>query len=349
MRYKIIQWATGSMGKTCLRAIIDHPHMELVGVYVYSDKKVGLDAGNIAHRPATGVLATNNIDEILALEADVIFHTAQIEAPYDTHNQAICRLLASGKNVLSINGHSYPQYWPGTYTKALVDACQQGQSTLMGGGLNPGFITDKIAAVASSICLDVEHIEVTEIIDCCVMQSPGYVFDMLGFGSRCDKLNPNNPDWPPAQILNGMYSEVVAHLVDRLGHTLDRIETDHVVYPATQDINMSAGLIKQGTASHTHWRWHGVVNGKKLITQSIHWIMETAHLNNPDYSLWTVQINGLPSVTISIDLSLPDDHRYKTTPEQYGVAGSLINSVATLVSAPPGFRDIILEDVYRAS
>lgn len=29
MTYKIIQWATGAMGKTCLRAIIDHPELEL--------------------------------------------------------------------------------------------------------------------------------------------------------------------------------------------------------------------------------------------------------------------------------------------------------------------------------
>ena len=39
MRHKIVQWATGSMGKTCLRDIIDHPALELVGLYVYSDKK----------------------------------------------------------------------------------------------------------------------------------------------------------------------------------------------------------------------------------------------------------------------------------------------------------------------
>jgi len=34
-KYKVVQWATGGMGKNCLRAVIDHPAMELVGVYVY--------------------------------------------------------------------------------------------------------------------------------------------------------------------------------------------------------------------------------------------------------------------------------------------------------------------------
>ena len=39
MGFKVIQWATGAMGKACLRAVIDHQDMELVGLYVYNDKK----------------------------------------------------------------------------------------------------------------------------------------------------------------------------------------------------------------------------------------------------------------------------------------------------------------------
>ncbi|MBL8629538.1 MAG: hypothetical protein JNM81_07910, partial [Rhodospirillaceae bacterium] len=63
MAYRVIQWATGSIGKTCLRAIIDHPDLELAGLYVYSDRKAGQDAGDIARRPKTGIIATKSVDE----------------------------------------------------------------------------------------------------------------------------------------------------------------------------------------------------------------------------------------------------------------------------------------------
>ena len=89
MTYKVVQWATGSMGKTCLRAIIDHPELELVGLYVYSDSKVGIDAGDIARRGKTGVIATNNIEDILCLDADVVFHTPKIHPPYSHHDDDI--------------------------------------------------------------------------------------------------------------------------------------------------------------------------------------------------------------------------------------------------------------------
>ena len=84
------------------------------------------------------------------------------------------------------------------------------------------------------------------------------------------------------------------------------------------------------------------------MTQSIHWIMETAHLDDPDYNIWTVTIRGLPSMDITIDLHNPPDHPFRTTPEQYGVAGSLINAVPGVVAAPPGFRELPMADLYRA-
>ncbi len=348
MNYKVIQWATGSMGKTCLRAIIDHPSMDLVGLFVYNPDKVGLDAGAIARCDPTGVIATDSIEDILQLDADVVLHTAQIQAPYSFHNDDICRLLASGKNVISINGHSYPHYWGDDYTRPILEACRQGNSTLFGSGLNPGFVTEKIATMATGVCLDLDHIEITEVVECNVMQNPAYVFDMLGFGTPCDELDPNDVDWEPARILNGMYSEVVAHLVERLGFRLEQVETDHVMYPASQDIHMAAGLIRRGTVSHTNWRWHGIVDGRCLVTQSIHWIMETAHLADPNYTVWTVRIKGLPSMDITIDLKNPDDHPFRTTPEQYGVAGSLINAIAAVVEASPGIRELPIGDIFRA-
>ena len=96
MAYKVIQWATGSMGKSCLRATLDHPDLDLVGLLVYSESKIGRDAGEIARRDPTGVIATRSLEDIMAVEADVVIHAPRIQPPYSYHNKDICRLLASG-------------------------------------------------------------------------------------------------------------------------------------------------------------------------------------------------------------------------------------------------------------
>ena len=97
MKYRVIQWATGAMGKTCLRAIIDHPQMQLVGLYVYGEAKAGRDAGDIARRPPTGVIATRDVDEILDLDADVVIHCARLAPPYGSHDGEILKLLAGAR------------------------------------------------------------------------------------------------------------------------------------------------------------------------------------------------------------------------------------------------------------
>lgn len=71
---RAIQWATGSMGRACLKAVLDRPEFELVALRVYGEAKAGRDAGDIVRRPPTGVLATQDIEQILATPADVVLH-----------------------------------------------------------------------------------------------------------------------------------------------------------------------------------------------------------------------------------------------------------------------------------
>src|SRR5689334_20506740 len=98
MTQRIIQWGTGSVGKHAVRAIVDRPDFELVGVRVYNPDKVGKDAGELIGRDPIGVAATDDVEAILAMDADCVCYTAlgstleSSEGPLDD----ICRLLASG-------------------------------------------------------------------------------------------------------------------------------------------------------------------------------------------------------------------------------------------------------------
>lgn len=334
MTIRVIQWATGAMGKTCLRAVIDDPRFELVGLYVYSDGKAGKDAGEIARRDPTGVLATRDVDEILALDADVVIHAPRLAPPYGGHDADICRLLASGKNVISINGHSFPQHWGGERLAAFEAACAAGGSSLMGAGLNPGFVGEKLAMVASGLCTRLDTIAISEVVDCRAMRSPDYVFDVLGFGADPAAVNPNDPAWGPASSLNGMYAEVLAAMAAGLGWDLERVETAHAVRPADEDLAVAAGPISKGRVSRLQWRWHGVVAGRRALTMAIDWFMEPPSEAEPP--LWTVQITGSPGVRLSVHLEPPVGETARTSPEQLALAGAVINAIPYVCAAPPG-------------
>lgn len=345
MYYRVIQWASGAMGKTCLRAVIDHPDLELAGLYVYSESKEGLDAGKVARRESTGIIATRCMEEILSIDADVVIHAPRIQFPYDAHKQDICRLLASGKNVISINAHSYPAYHGQAYAQTFEDACAKGNSSLFCTGLNPGFVVDKIAAVATGICTEIDSISIREVYNCWEMPQPEYVFGMLGMGSDPHQLGLGSG--PLAELFDGQFGEQIYHLAHRLGMTVERIEPDHEVLTTPEDIHAVAGVVPAGTVAATNWRWHAIVDGVRFITLSVNWIMDESLPGYADFNHWTIKIRGKPGLDISMDLVEPEDTSIKTKAVQYGVAGSVINCIPEVCAAAPGIFEFPLFAPFR--
>jgi hypothetical protein len=281
------------------------------------------------------VLATTDVAEILALDADVVVHAGRI-GPYGSHDDDFVQILESGKNVITINGYSHPAYWSQERIERLRAACDSGGTTLMAAGLNPGFIAEQIATVATGICVSAERIEIIEAADGTEVRDPAYLFGALGFGADPAACDPNDAGRGPAVFLNGMYTETLAAVALRLGMTLERVETDHVVYPATSDIELPAGVVRRGTVSHTNWRWHGIVGGKRRLTMSIHWYVETAHLEDPHPPLWSVKVTGHPGIEMAVRLVKHPADRSRMGAEQYAVAGQVINAIPYVVAAKPG-------------
>src|SRR3954471_17734083 len=93
--FTVAQWATGNIGARSLRQVIEHPDLELVGVYVHSSEKAGSDAGDLCGVVATGIVATNDIDELIAARPDCVLYMPQ-QCDFDE----VCRLLAAGVNIV---------------------------------------------------------------------------------------------------------------------------------------------------------------------------------------------------------------------------------------------------------
>src|SRR5690349_18054000 len=94
--YRVIQWMTGDVGQVGIRHFTANPVFDLVAVLVHSEDKVGKDAGEIAGIEPTGLAATDDIESIIATNADCVFYT-----PIIMDTDTVCRLLRSGKNVVT--------------------------------------------------------------------------------------------------------------------------------------------------------------------------------------------------------------------------------------------------------
>jgi len=130
--YRVIQWMTGDVGSVGVRHFAANPVFDLVGVLVHNPEKAGRDAGEIVGIGPIGVVATDDVEAIVALDADCVFYTPVI-MDVDT----VCRLLRTGKNVVTTSGFFYPTTDFADHGAQIRAACAAGGASFHGGGIHP--------------------------------------------------------------------------------------------------------------------------------------------------------------------------------------------------------------------
>ena len=215
MTYRVVQWTTGNVGRQSVEAILANPELELVGCYAWSPEKAGRDVGELCDLAPIGVVATNDADELLSLKPDCVVYN-----PMWADVDEMVRILESGSNVVStaafITGHSF-----GDGRQRIADACERGQSSVFGSGVNPGF-ADLLAIVTAGVCDRVDKVTVTETADSTGYDSPATELP-VGFARPIDD--------PDLQQMTAAGTAVFQDAVHMIGDALG-VEFDDVVCEA---------------------------------------------------------------------------------------------------------------------
>lgn len=331
---RVAQWATGAIGKTILRGVLDDPDLELVGLLVYGDRKVGRDAGDIARRDRVGVTATTSVDDLLKTRPDVVMHAPRLQLPYEQHDEDIQRMLRAGIDVITTAGHHYPQAHGEERLAAFTSACNEGGATLFGVGISPGVIGERVVMAATGMSIELDSIVIDEVLDASSMPDPDFVFNVMAMGSDPDAVDLESGEH--AQLYGLLYRETLAFMGDAMGVAFDEVRSDHRVVPSVRPLDVAAGHIAEGTVAATEWRWHAIVDGAPFLTLSICWTMDP---ELPDYrgrDHWTVHIAGKPEMRLSLNLVEPDDPTSRTTAGQFATAGPALRAIPYVVDASPG-------------
>lgn len=295
--YRVIQWCTGVVGKTALQHFIENPVFDLVGVLVTNPEKDGKDAGELVGLPPTGVLATRDVEQIIALDADCVLF-----APIVTDVDMICRLLRSGKNVASVAGPFAPQHYPEQFAK-IEAACREGGVSYHGCGVHPGFSGDILPLTVARLMNRIDRIEVTEFID--KIRNPMIYTEVMGFGRDPDDLLAKPSRSPEAPYA---FAQSMAMVAEGLGKTIEKVTTRLEVAKATKDIPYSVGiglpntgLIREGTVAGQHFEWTAWSDGKPLIVYHFYWTMgEDVEPKWDLDSRYQVVIEGDPALEVRL-------------------------------------------------
>jgi len=346
MTYRVIQWATGTVGIHAVPAIAAHPSLELAGLWVHSDSKAGRDAGEICGGEALGVIATQDADALLELDADCICYTASSDVRPGEVVDDLCRMLASGKNV--VNTSFVPLLYPPAaglgIAERLHEACVEGGSSIYTSGIDPGFGNSGITIHALALCKEVQTVRMAEIVNYATWNNPFTMFEIMGFGksdpAQSLLLSPGS-----TALAWGPVIELVAAAIKL---PLDGIEEWHEVIHAETDFDIASGTIPAGGISGMRFEIRGMVDGvARIIVEHVTRLRDEDGPDWPRGEGYRVDIAGEPNV--HIDLGLTSDRGDHNHAGCLATAMHVINAIPLVCQAEPGVLSVLDLPVYSAT
>jgi 2,4-diaminopentanoate dehydrogenase len=333
--YRVIQWATGNQGVESIRAVLDRPDLELVGAKVYSAHKEGVDAGTLAGRAPVGVAATRDVEALLALGADCVAYFPRL-----TSLDEVCRILASGANVVTTAFLFHPPSLPPDELARLEAACRQGGTSVHGTGLNPGNLSGVLPLALSGMSRSIDRITLQERADWTFYESTHITFDNMRFGCPADQVTEQASDF--LRFNSGIFKEMIELLGDALGADLDEVTTDVELVEAERDHDIFGITLEAGTVAGQRWHWQGRRRDRTLVEIETLWTVGgeyPAHWPRPRDG-WTLTIEGEPSMRahvlslMSYERDLPISEHVRAA--SIATAMQAVNAIGPVCQAPPG-------------
>ncbi len=323
-KIKVVVWGFGNMGKGIVKGILSKQKFELTGVIVNHQKELAgkkisdiLGTGN-----SNAVVYTKFEDAIATVKPDVIVHATgsfmkEIEGE-------LTRIIENKINIVTIAEQAaYPWANAPEIADRLDQLAKQNGISLVGTGVNPGFVLDSLVILLSGACLDVESIEASRIND--LSPFGPTVMKTQGVGTTVEEFKKGIEE---GTIVGHIGFEESIHMIAKaLGWKIEKItQTREPIITEVERETSCVKVPKGGVAGCRHIA-EGWVDGKikiKLIhPQQIHPGM--ADVKTGDY----ITIKGTPNINVANSPEIPGG---------IGTMATAVNIIPMVYEAEPGFK-----------
>jgi hypothetical protein len=333
-----VVWSTGGVGSIAIDAIRGRPDLELVGVWVHSDEKVGKDAGELAGGDRMGVTATDDAAALIALQPDCVVYAASGPERDASAVPDYLKLLEAGINVVSTSSTSLiypPAYYSQEWRDQMTDAATKGNASFYASGIFPGFGSDQLALLLATQSKKIRCLKVTEVALNDHYPVADVMTNGMGFGHPLDfeplLKTPGFIEMAWRAPIHLMAAGLGVEVAEVRG-TLDRRITE-------RDIEVAFGTIKAGTCGAVSTRAAGVVNGREAIV--VEHIIRMARDVAPDWlasdfdASYRVDIEGDPDIHCAMNVGAAEGHAAGHA-AMAATAMRVVNAIPYVVEAAAG-------------
>ncbi|TWD75098.1 4-hydroxy-tetrahydrodipicolinate reductase [Kribbella amoyensis] len=317
----------GSIGKAAARLLIDHRSgIDVVAAITKDPADIGRPLGEVAASSAPHDLVVGeDLDALLATRPDlVLFATGSFLA---RTTDDIVKVAAAGADLISpCEELAFPFTRDAEAARRIDQAARTAGATVLGTGVNPGFMFDSFLAAASGCSWDVAGVTGRRVVD--VAGFGQNIHRRLGIGYTAEEFEAGHADGTIAGHVG--FPESVALIAERFGWTLDGpvVETFEPMVART-DAPSNYGGVPAGRTEGFVQRAVGTVEGRPMVRLEL-----ILHLRPAAEGLAaedTFSIGGVHPVQVTIS---PGMDAIPAT------AAQLVNSIPAVLGAAPGLRTV---------
>lgn len=303
----------GPIGQEILRVLADRPWAEIVAAVDVDPELQGADAGELSglDRPL-GVEVTGALEG----DCDVVAH-ATVSGLAPAADQ-VEPLLDRGISVVSTCEEMSCPLDEGI-AERLHHAAREGGATLLGTGINPGYLLDALPASLTVACQDVREIEATRIVDAAERREP--LQRKVGAGLDLEEWAERKVE---GRIRHVGLPESARLLAAAVGWD-DVQYSDELIEPVRAEGAVSTEFleVEAGQAAGLRQLVTGSRNGREVLRLELQMYVGARHPRD------SVTVRGTPPVKMVIEGGIHGDR---------GTAAVVVNMIPRTRSAPSGFR-----------
>ncbi len=325
-RIRVAQMGLGPVGLRVTSYLRERGGIEIVGAIDVDQAKVGRDLGELAGGEALGVAVTDGTQGFLSKsDAQVVVHTT-VSSLAKAEPQLLA-IMKHGKSVVSTCEElSYPWKTQPCISARLDEAAKAAGVSLLGTGVNPGFLMDFLPIALTAVCREVWAVRVRRFQDATFRRVPFQ--RKIGAGLTLEEFEAKKEDGTLRHV--GL-TESMHMIAAALGWELER--TEDVIEPivAESEIDKSetsadAVRVPAGHAAGVHQTGRGFSGGREVITLDFR-----AAIGEPD-PREEVELESDPPIRYVIAGGVHGD---------VATCAIVANAIPTVLRPPPGLRTMI--------
>ena len=318
-KIRAIQYGVGPIGASIARLMREKFAIEIIGAIDTDPAKVGHDLGEVvgATDAPWGVKISDDASQVLGQAADVVIHSTSSALP-KVMDQLLACLEAESCVVSTCEELCYPYRTYPDLAARLDTAAKEWGVALVGTGVNPGFVLDKLLVTLAAVSQRIEHASGRRVVDAAKRREP--LQRKIGAGMTLDEFRE--------QVAAGTIKHVglpesVAMVADSLN--LDVNEITETIDPvvASERVQTQYLTVESGQAAGVHQIARGLSKGEELIHLELQMYVGAKEPGD------TVALHGYPNISLTIPGGSPGD---------IATASVVVNSIPVILDAPAGLR-----------